>query len=55
VLTGGTGTDLFVVGRNSVITDATTDDYVLWDGGFLLTGGVKQSWMEGGWAYSGSA
>jgi Ca2+-binding RTX toxin-like protein len=55
VLTGGSNADIFVVGRNSTVTDATREDYVLWDGGYLLTGGVQQSWMEGGWAYSASA
>ncbi len=55
ILTGGSGKDIFVVGRNSRITDASTEDFVMWDGGFLLTGGVKNSWQEGGWAYAGSA
>jgi len=51
-LVGGAGADIFEFGNNSIITDATTEDFVSW-GGFTkqITGGVQQWWQEGNWAY----
>lgn len=50
-LFGGAGSDLFSLENNSFAMDATKNDYVAWGDSFILTGGVKASWMEGDWAY----
>jgi RTX calcium-binding nonapeptide repeat (4 copies) len=50
-LTGGDGNDLFTLANKAFVMDATAgEDYATW-GGFRLTGGVQQWWMEAGWAY----
>jgi hypothetical protein len=52
-LTGGAGNDLFILSNRATVTDASKQgdqDYAAW-GGLVLTGGVNQWWMEGGFAY----
>jgi Ca2+-binding RTX toxin-like protein len=49
-LYGGDGADLFNLAAHTFVKDATTKDYAAW-GPLMLTGGVQQSWQEGGWAY----
>jgi len=49
-LYGGEGADLFGLAHHTFVEDATSEDHVVW-GSFHLTGGVKQWWMETGWAY----
>ncbi len=49
-LYGGGGADIFELSSHTFIMDARTDDFVTW-GGFRVTGGVQQTWMEAGWAY----
>jgi Ca2+-binding RTX toxin-like protein len=56
-LYGGDGTgqdsekDIFSLSNHAFVMDAGTEDYVTWGGSFHLSGGVKQWWMEGNWAY----
>ena len=50
MLAGSSESNIFRLAANTFVMDATINDRVDW-GNWRLTGGVQQSWMEGGWAY----
>jgi Ca2+-binding RTX toxin-like protein len=49
-LYGGAGKDTFFLADNSIVLDASAEDYFVWEG-TILSGGVQQWWSESGYAY----
>jgi hypothetical protein len=42
--------DIFEVGPGTFVEGANSEDFVVWAGGFQVTGGVQLSWQESGYA-----